>query len=235
MKTTHVQHIAIQAALQPSDESTTAFMKRIAGYYGVSSSRIYELRSGNNLPLCCSGGLVAPKVKKLFIAAPTSDLPIVAFRMWNYVGGSESRLRSYNSHLGTWKPNEKFTAHCVNGRHNRSEIPAAVDCCGVHAYKKLDAADLLARQADGILGVVMLFGGVMEHEIGYRAQYAKIVALTVKPTTDDVSDALRSERTEIISKEYGVPVIPFEHINDYISEFGQVLPTCTATGRRKRG
>lgn len=234
MKTNHVDHLNIQKELQPSNESTTAFMKRIAAQYGVSSSRIYELRNGTNLPICCSGVGFAKKQVIKKVEAPVNDLPILAFRMWNYIGGSEGRLQSYNSHLGTWQPNEKYTAHCDNDRHSDAQVPAAINCCGVHAYKTLDAADLLVRRNDGILGVVMLFGEVAEHEIGYRAQYAKILCLTIKPTNNVVTDELRAKRTHIIAKEYGVPVIPFEHLDLYLTEFGQMLPKCTATGRRKR-
>jgi hypothetical protein len=247
----HGDHQYMIAEKRGPFEAENGVCIRLGARFGVGKARVYEIRHGIHMPACCSmsapaliagqPGRKSKNIVSVKVAPVASDLPIVAFRMWNYVGGSEGRLASYAQSLGTgmWKPFEKFTAHCGNGRHVGDQIPAAVDCCGVHAYKNVNAADLLARQSEGILGVVMLFGKVQEHEIGYRAQFAKIVALTVKPTDPKAFGVdtfeIRAKRTAIISNEYGIPVIPFEHINSYISEFGQVLPCVTPSGRRKRG
>jgi hypothetical protein len=48
---------------------------------------------------------------------------------------------------------------------------------GIYAYKK--AADFLKSHSEGldIYGEVALWGDVIEHELGYRAQFAQIVSL----------------------------------------------------------
>ncbi len=167
-----------------------------------------------------------------------NDQPIVGFRMWNYGKNDKGQptLGSYNSHFGEWIPGQKYVATCAN--KSKHEIPSVVDCCGVHAYKEKTAADLLIRSGDGILGAVVMTGTVREHQDGYRAQYAKVLCFSVKPPfkntgtdtrsleqaeREDRRFVLRVKRTEALSLQYGVPIIPYEHIELYISEFGQVF------------
>lgn len=49
--------------------------------------------------------------------------------------------------------------------------------CGVYAYKKL--RDFLSQHTDGldVYGQVALWGDVIEHELGYRAEWAKIISI----------------------------------------------------------
>lgn len=129
---------------------------------------------------------------------------ITAYRCWNvYPNG----LLVGQSHAEPWPPYEAFvgrcghvyngTAHIKDGRFLSAPVKACD--CGVHALKAADAAELrlkdeIQQQASGYMfvsywnndgevakgrvwGAVKLWGRVIEHEIGYRAEFAYPSAL----------------------------------------------------------
>jgi hypothetical protein len=96
--------------------------------------------------------------------------PIVAWRAWSLSGwrnGSHLLLRPV-ARRGPWKPLEPATAGC---RHNPLHDPPALDChCGLHASPTLDI--LRRTRCPAVLGRVALWGRIVEHERGYRGQFA---------------------------------------------------------------
>ena len=49
---------------------------------------------------------------------------------------------------------------------------------GVHAWKlKRDAIALMVEAGGGVVGSVLLWGNVVEHERGYRAEFGKVRSL----------------------------------------------------------
>ncbi|MBI3648396.1 MAG: hypothetical protein HY240_06580 [Actinobacteria bacterium] len=99
----------------------------------------------------------------------TTD-PIVAWRTWRLTGrrdGTNLRLRPVAGRAKPWAPERPTEAVC---RLGRMHVAPNVDCtCGLHATRE---PDLLRRtKSPGVLGRVALWGRVVEHELGYRAQF----------------------------------------------------------------
>jgi hypothetical protein len=97
--------------------------------------------------------------------------PIDAWRTWKLTGrrdGSNLRLRPVAGRAKAWHPLRAAEAVCRMGRMHPAP---SVDCtCGLHGCHD---PDLLRRtKSPGVLGRVALWGRVVEHELGYRAQLA---------------------------------------------------------------
>lgn len=100
-----------------------------------------------------------------------STEPIHAWRAWTLAGtrdAGEVRLRPIAGSAKPWLPMEPARAHCSLPRFHAAPN---LDCtCGLHATH---GPDLLRRTRDpSVLGTVALWGRVVEHEHGYRAEFA---------------------------------------------------------------
>ena len=105
---------------------------------------------------------------------PDYIMPVVGYRvwLWDAIG-----LRSLNGEL--WMPGQRLSAACRT-LAGRAEDGLAVhdapqtDCtCGVYAAKSLDCLRALGYMRYGsIYGELYLWGTVVEHQLGWRAQFA---------------------------------------------------------------
>ncbi len=96
--------------------------------------------------------------------------PIDAWRTWTLRGsrdGTQVRLLPIAGTGHPWPPRLPVRAECA--RHRRHLAPG-IDCtCGIHATHEPDP---LRRTRDpAVLGTVALWGRVVEHELGYRAEH----------------------------------------------------------------
>lgn len=108
------------------------------------------------------------------LLAPARDTltePILAWRTWILAGspdGGEVRLLPLFGDRRPWPPREPHRAWCV--RRGRHPVPSLTCTCGLYATHGLEG---LRRSRDpGVLGTVALWGRVVEHAAGYRAEYA---------------------------------------------------------------
>jgi len=97
--------------------------------------------------------------------------PIIAWRTWGLTGhrdGSNLLLRPVAGRSRPWRPMQVTEAGC---KHTRLHASPSIECtCGLHGTHGLD---LLRRtRSPAVLGRVALWGRVIEHDHGYRAQYA---------------------------------------------------------------
>ena len=97
--------------------------------------------------------------------------PIVAWRTWALTGhrdGTSLLLRPVAGRSRPWRPMQIAEAGC---KHTRLHASPSLECtCGLHGTHGLD---LLRRtRCPAVLGRVALWGRVIEHDLGYRAQYA---------------------------------------------------------------
>jgi hypothetical protein len=95
--------------------------------------------------------------------------PIEGWRTWTLAGtrdGSEVLLLPIAGTGKPWPPRQAALAVC--GKRRRHRVPG-LDCtCGIYATF---ATDPLRRTRDpAVLGTVALWGRVLEHELGYRAE-----------------------------------------------------------------
>jgi hypothetical protein len=131
------------------------------------------------------------------VSVPDYISPIVGYRVWTW--GSLG-LKSLCGQ--TWHPGQSLAARCrasaVVGRavmaHDSHDAPQASCTCGIHAVKTLNHFRSAGYQRFAIHGQVYLWGTVVEHELGYRAQFAYPKNFTLSP------DALPFTLAEIRSR-----------------------------------
>jgi hypothetical protein len=109
------------------------------------------------------------------MSIPDYISPIIGYRVWTW---GTTGLKSLCGER--WKPSQSLAARCrassVVGRaevvHDTRDVPQANCTCGVYAVKTLDHFRSAGYERFGIHGEVYLWGKVVEHELGYRAQFA---------------------------------------------------------------
>jgi hypothetical protein len=103
--------------------------------------------------------------------ADRSDAPEIlsAWRTWGLTGGSDAsdlRLLPVARVTRPWPVAEPARAMCRR-RHER--VPAVACRCGLYAMR---GADALRRTRDpAVIGTVSLWGRIVEHEHGFRAEW----------------------------------------------------------------
>jgi len=109
------------------------------------------------------------------VKIPDFISPIVAHRVWKW---GATGLNSLNGEQ--WLPDRAVEARCrvaPAARHvlvvdRPTEVPDRNCTCGVHAAKNLEHLRQLGYTDRGICGEVYLWGKVVEHTQGWRAQFA---------------------------------------------------------------
>jgi hypothetical protein len=146
--------------------------------------------------------------------------PILGYRAW--LADREGRLRSVSMDHVWWEPGRAVEATCYKPVHRFDDTargPAPHDVnhpCGWHAYSTLAA--LLADRADGmeprettelslVRGIVEGGGRTVEHEHGWRAQFALPVAI-IRFVPDDPQLRSRVLLAQYLAGErYGIDLI----------------------------
>ena len=93
--------------------------------------------------------------------------PIVAYRAWHW---DSVGLRSLNNEL--WFPGQPLAASCRRNQPSCHQPPCLTCTCGVYAAKNFQHLRNIGYAESGIHGETYLWGTVVEHTLGYRAQFA---------------------------------------------------------------
>jgi hypothetical protein len=93
--------------------------------------------------------------------------PIVAYRTWQW---DNLGLRSLNEEQ--WFPGQPLAASCRVSQAGCHQPPSLTCTCGVYAAKNFDHLRSIGYADYGIHGETYLWGTVVEHRLGYRAQFA---------------------------------------------------------------
>jgi hypothetical protein len=96
--------------------------------------------------------------------------PVVAYRAWLL---DSAGLKSLSGEL--WHPGRLLAAACrasVRGIVHDDDAPQMNCTCGIYAAKSHADLRTAGYAGYGIHGEVYLWGTVVEHELGWRAQYA---------------------------------------------------------------
>jgi len=97
--------------------------------------------------------------------------PVVAYRAWQL---DANGLRSLSGE--PWHPSRPLAASCRASvrrtAHHFHEAPEMNCTCGIYAAKSHADLRTAGYAGFGIHGEVYLWGTVVEHELGWRAQYA---------------------------------------------------------------
>ncbi|MDH4112748.1 MAG: hypothetical protein OEV60_08725 [Actinomycetota bacterium] len=97
--------------------------------------------------------------------------PIIAWRVWALTGrrdGSDLLLRPVARRARTWQPRQVVEASCRSSRWH--EAPEPLCTCGLHGTHGIEV--LRKTKGPAVLGRVALWGRVIEHQHGFRAQFA---------------------------------------------------------------
>lgn len=159
--------------------------------------------------------------------------PIVGFRSWRILGRGENFTFG-----GIWRPvPDSFSlllrgpvqpvawlpgrndARCRNVAQDDPKPHAAPvpHCrCGLYAYyDPCVFGDSRGGGQRSVVGAIRAWGDVRLGDIEFRAQHAEIVALGDDDPPREALDA---------AVLYGVPIVPFDRLASYASEFGVVVP-----------
>lgn len=104
--------------------------------------------------------------------------PVVGYRVWQW---NATGLNSLNGE--PWLPGRALAAGCraaargtiigcAKAVHGPHELPHWDCTCGVYAAKNLEHLRQFGYEGRGIHGEVYLWGTVVEHKLGWRAQFA---------------------------------------------------------------
>ena len=117
-------------------------------------------------------GLGHAKPTSLMLPEETCIHALVGWRRWSVTMFGETLMSNNNI---AWTPYQMLSAQCLNGSCR------GIECgCGIYAYKERKQAekgDNAPSTVTHIWGEVWLWGRVIEHESGYRAQFAYPKAL----------------------------------------------------------
>jgi hypothetical protein len=123
--------------------------------------------------------------------------PVIGYRVWQW---NTTGLKSLNGE--PWLPGRPLAAKCraaADGRvvgcarvvHGAHKLPHPDCTCGVYAAKNIGHLRQFGYASRGIHGEVYLWGTVVEHTFGWRAQFAYPKSLFLPP------DAIPFTLTEI--------------------------------------
>jgi hypothetical protein len=150
--------------------------------------------------------------------------PIVGYRVWTW---DTKGLKSLCGER--WHPSQSLAARCrasavvapivrrVEAVHDAHEPPQTNCTCGVFAAKNLEHLRHLGYEGRGIRGEVYLWGTVVEHELGWRAQFAYPKSLVLQP------DAIPSGTKEMESR---LKTLAAYDVDIVIGGDGQSIPLC---------
>ena len=139
--------------------------------------------------------------------------PIVGHRVWRW---DAAGLKSLNGKR--WPPGRPLAAICGAGNAHDAHDPPHLDCtCGVYAAKDIEHLRRLGYEGRGICGEVHLWGTVVEHELGWRAQFAYPKTLFLTP------DLIPSDTQEMESR---LGVLAAYGTDVFIVGCGQTIPLC---------
>ena len=147
------------------------------------------------------------------MSIPDYISPIIGWRVWRW---DASGLRSLNGK--PWSPGQPLAAKCGAGNAHDAHEPPQADCtCGVYAARSLDHLRKIGLDRYGILGEVDLWGTVMEHELGWRAQFAYPKTLFLPPDLIPSDTKAMESRLEALAA-YSTDI--------FIVGGGQSIPLC---------
>jgi len=139
--------------------------------------------------------------------------PVIGHRVWRW---DAAGLRSLNGKR--WSPRHPLAARCGAGNaHQAHEVPQPECTCGVYAAKSREHLRQFGYEGRGISGEVYLWGKVVEHTLGWRAQFAYPKSLFLPP------DLIPSDTKQM---EERLGALAAYNANVFIVGGGQSIPLC---------
>ena len=161
-----------------------------------------------------------------------ADQPIVGFRRWGvrrrglfsgifvagrFVPNPALSVVAPRARPVAWPPGENRVAKCFALRGH--EAPHR-DCnCGIAAYYALDAEPELPAP-EALWGAIVAWGRIVEHERGFRAQFARPVALL--DTSDSDEQSKPRARAAKAAERYEIPLLRRDELIAYAGWYGEL-------------
>jgi hypothetical protein len=135
----------------------------------ISMGVMWQSGHSGFVPVVAYGYATPPPPEPKLESVPPEVGEIIAWRAWQVVKtGGGHRLKSVTQ-KNVWAPDEPM--YGVPGLYYE----------GIYAAKTRDAIAGSDYATYNVIGEVALWGDVVEHERGYRAQYAKVMSLKLLP------------------------------------------------------
>jgi preprotein translocase subunit YajC len=145
------------------------------------------------------------------VTVPDYISPVVGYRVWQW---DAAGLKSLNGER--WLAHQPLSAECraaargsISGLsktvHNPAELPDFNCTCGIYAAKTTEHLRQCGYRRFGVYGEVSLWGTVVEHERGWRAQFAYPKALVLAADTIPFSLLEINSRLTTLS-EFGTDI-----------------------------
>lgn len=126
---------------------------------------------------------------------------VVGYRAWRpAVRNGVVTLRSFTGM--EWEPGVDVRASCPWHRFDRHAPPGDFCDCGVWAYDDLAVMDRQLESAPYVFGEVCLWGDIIEHGSGYRAEFARVSGIIMRRC-----GGLRPELMRLTADRYRVPLL----------------------------
>ncbi|MEJ2867303.1 hypothetical protein WCD74_05965 [Actinomycetospora sp. OC33-EN08] len=137
-------------------------------------------------------------------SVPDLAEPVAAWRVWNLVETPDGPLLVSPVRPVFWPPRRSMTATC----HRGCAPPPSLRCrCGLYAMDELPRLYRESAGAGRVVGCTALWGRVVEHAHGVRAQFAYPLLLFLLPETRSGSRTLGSGGARRLKQHYRVPVV----------------------------
>lgn len=150
---------------------------------------------------------------------PLYHRELVGFRCWRMPYGAPRLQSAISNHA--WRPGVN-EATCDTIGH---AAPHPHCQCGLYAFHRPTPLGASPRE---LAGAIAAFGDIEVYEDGFRAQYARVIALARLPDTP-----VPTREAETIAAHYDVPLLTWERLHELRDDHGHqtsgLLPERTAT------
>ena len=160
---------------------------------------------------------------------------IIGFRHWRINPGARSLTGPISNF--SWPVDRRVEGECLTMRLKSDawknpephDTPDEKCKCGIYGYHDIEnALGEYCHHSWSVFGSAVYWGRIEVHTVGFKAQYARPVALV----DTDLPPARREERDVIwpfaldeVSEKYRIPVVPLDLLEEYTSTFGSRLGT----------
>lgn len=144
-------------------------------------------------------------------STPTGIVPLIGFREWT-VACEQARPPRLLSlfHPTSWPHDRPISAMCLRPvtwpyrpvEPAHAWVPNAGCQCGIYAFRRPEFESLNGASGPKVRGIVMGWGRYVLGAVGWRTQFARLIALL-----DDVEPG-EGELVPMLARRYEVPIVP---------------------------
>ena len=168
------------------------------------------------------------------MSAEPAAVPLVGFRRWGCRGGAlysgifvagkfvpnpAVSMVAPRARPVPWRPGQDRVAKCFALRGH--EAPARNCNCGIAAYYALDEEPELPAP-EALWGVIVAWGRIVEHERGFRAQFARPVALLDAVRAPKRSKPRLRAQAGKAAEAHAIPLLPRDELIAYAGWHGEL-------------